>query len=95
MKQVYATPSVDQPTNAKFNRAEVLTWIIQYKREHDGLSPTLREITVEFNMRSTCVASNVVRALTRQGLIRVLPRSSRGIMVVGGEWSFRARAEVR
>jgi len=68
-----------------YNR--VYQYICRYKSEHDGNSPTVREIMRACGISSTSVALYILRALEDEG--RITMRSGgtpRGIQVVGGRW---------
>lgn len=86
----------------KHDRAAVLHFIVDYKRAHDGNSPTLREIMAGCGITSKSVASYAVQALAKSGLVR-LPAGcrgrgvARGIEVIGGrwQWSYEEPVEVR
>ena len=64
-------------------------FILQYKREHDGNSPSIREIIDATGAGSTSVVSTRLRRLEREGLIRMpKDKGSRQIEVIGGEWRY-------
>ena len=65
----------------------VYDFIIKYKINNDGLSPTLREIMAGTDITSTSIASYYLGILEGVGLIHHNPNISRGIRVVGGKWS--------
>ncbi len=83
---------LSEPNKHKYNRIAVFKFIVAYKMSHDGNSPTLRDIMREFDISSSSVADFIVRDLSAMGLIR-LPSDhagrsiSRGIEVIGGEWT--------
>lgn len=65
---------------------QYLEFIKAYKREHDGISPTWRELAAQFRT-STSVVGYVLRQLQDDGKIRLVGNGKiRGIMVVGGQW---------
>jgi len=72
--------------------ADVFDWIVKYKREHDGNSPTMREIQDGCSIPSTSTVSYILIRLEEQNLITLtdpIGRSrSRSICVIGGHWSF-------
>lgn len=68
------------------NPAAVLKYIIDYKAEHDGLSPTLRDICMKLDIASTSSVSYILAGLEKQGKIRKLGDWKRGIVVTGGQW---------
>ncbi len=69
-------------SNAR-SREQVFAFIVQYKREHDGLSPTAREIAEACFMHESTARYHVTQ-LALHGRIRLIER--RGIEVVGGAW---------
>lgn len=73
----------------KHNPEEILAFIIRYKREHDGNSPSMREIMRNCNISSNAVAFNVLRRLEREGRIRLEHRCgvARSIAIPGGRWT--------
>ena len=65
----------------------ILEFVIAYKREHDGISPTIREIQDFTGIRSTSLVKFYLGYLEEGGKIRMLgDNRSRGIMVTGGAW---------
>jgi len=71
---------------------QVFKFIVDYKREHDGLAPTVREIMRGVGVGSTSVVVYHLERLEGQGRIRLLGWGrSRGIMVVGGRWEYPPR----
>ena len=68
---------------------EVFAFIVEYKKQNDGLSPTLREICDHTRVRSTSHASLLVDKLEKDGFIErvAVAGQSRNIRVIGGEWS--------
>lgn len=65
--------------------ADVLRCIIDYKRSHDGLSPTLRAIGDATGIASTSSVAYYLRKLGEDGEI-VRTYGVVGIEVVGGRW---------
>ena len=74
----------------RHNPLEIYRFIVDYKAQHDGNSPTLRQIQRACGVNSTSVVVSLLNNLELQGLIR-RPRNgtdkSRNIEVVGGAWS--------
>ncbi|MBN2305070.1 MAG: helix-turn-helix transcriptional regulator [Anaerolineae bacterium] len=68
--------------NDQTTRSHILRYIIAFKRDHDGLTPTGREIAGEVSIAESTVRYHLQR-LQNDGAIRL---SRRGITVVGGEW---------
>ena len=70
----------------------VLEYIIEYKTEHDGNSPSMREICAATLLASTSTVNYHLTQLIKMGRIRTfaLDKQSRSIEVVGGKWSYHA-----
>jgi len=64
---------------------QVYHYILTYKTDNDGNSPTIREIGRALGLRNQ-PALEVLRQLESQGLIVRLEGKSRGIKVVGAKW---------
>lgn len=64
------------------NPETVYEFIVKFKKEHDGNSPTIREIGAACNISSTSAVAYILKVLVRRGLITV----DRDISVVGAEW---------
>jgi SOS-response transcriptional repressor LexA len=68
---------------------QIFRWIIQYKTEHDGNSPSLAEMMGACCISSKSVALYELHRLQKAGLIRLMGRKqARRIHIVGGEWHF-------
>lgn len=65
----------------------VYEFVVRYKIEHDGNSPTLREIMADVGIPSKCTASRELGELVDSGYITRTPGEKRGIEVVGGQWT--------
>lgn len=65
----------------------VLRFVIQYKRDHDGNSPTLREISDGLNIRAVSEVSGLLDELEGAGLVHRRDRRAAYIEVVGGTWT--------
>jgi hypothetical protein len=68
------------------NYNRVLQYIIRYKTEHDGKSPTVREIMRGCGIGGTCATRYILLALEEEGRIKLQAGGVRGIQVVGGRW---------
>lgn len=72
----------------------VYEFIIKYKKEHQGISPTVRTIMEGIGLSSTSVAHYHVESLEKAGLIyRVYSDDSEksiGYEVAGGKWTYKA-----
>lgn len=61
--------------------------LIKYKIEHDGASPSIRELTAVMGFTSTTPVEYHLKKLEKQGLIkRQTFGRARNICVVGGRW---------
>ena len=67
---------------------KVYEFVVQYKTDHDGISPNLREITDGVGLASDSTSAHHIRALRRAGLIKSKAghRVARGYEVVGAIW---------
>ena len=65
------------------NRKEIYEFIVKYKTENDGLSPSMREIMGQ-GVSSTSVVDWHLKKLEQDGKISC--NGVRGIKVIGGEW---------
>lgn len=61
-------------------------FVIRYKRENDGLSPTVAEMIDGCSLASTSHVIRILDQLEAAGLIHRVLRSSRGILIIGGRW---------
>ncbi len=70
-------------------RAEMLKFIIQYKKAHDGNSPTYMEIMRATGITSTSVVAYHLDQLEAAGVIERPQQvgNSRVIEIVGGQWT--------
>lgn len=64
----------------------VMDFIIQYKAQHDGNSPTMREIGQAIDIPSTSRIRCLLKVLVSDGLIKLDERHNRSIRVVGAFW---------
>ena len=78
--------------NEGISTQRVLEFVIEYKKAHDGNSPSMREICAATFLASTSVANYHLTQLIKMGRIRTfaLDKQSRSIEVVGGKWSYHA-----
>lgn len=80
---------------------EVMSFIVGYKRQHDGCSPSIRQIIANTSYTSNSTIVYALQKLERQGKIIYASDYANGrgncrIMVVGGEWTYSANtAEAR
>ena len=71
--------------------SDVYEFIVTYKREHDGNSPTIRTIGEACGISSTSVVHNLLVRLAMRGWIRrpeprIGTRYAENIEVIGGKW---------
>jgi hypothetical protein len=74
-------------------KERIFWYIVEYKRNHDGNSPTMREIMVGCGISTTSMVYLYLNQMKAAGLIRRPEpesgiRCSASIEVVGGEWTF-------
>ena len=69
--------------NSVTTSQQIFQFIVAYKREHDGLSPSISDIAAACFLHESTVRYHIAR-LEIQGRIRLVER--RGIEVVGGAW---------
>jgi len=73
----------------KHNRRKILQYIIDYKRTHDGNSPTVREIMDANGVSSSSAMHYILLEMEDSGMIRFGSAfESRSIQVVGGQWTY-------
>jgi SOS-response transcriptional repressor LexA len=75
--------------NGNAVRTRIFDFIVAYKKEHDGNSPTSREIMDATYVSSTSVVHYHLYVLERDGKIIQNRRTSRSIEIVGGTWTFK------
>lgn len=66
----------------RMRRERIYQFIVDFKAQHDGNSPSVREIMTAAGITSTSVTDYHLRALERQGRIRLTPYVARGIIVM-------------
>lgn len=82
---------VGRPSVIDGHADQVFAYICEYKRAHDGLSPTVREIQMACDVSSTSVVQYTLRLLVKRGKLRFLDGQagqSRRYVVVGGRWEY-------
>jgi len=70
------------------SREKLMAFIVAYKQDHDGNSPTYREMMAATGLSSTSMVAYHLEKLEQDGLIE-RPQSvgnSRVIEVAGGRW---------
>lgn len=64
---------------------KIYTYLMEYKRNHDGIPPTVREIADKLGMGSTSIQYQLDN-MERDGLIRRKVGRSRSIQIIGGRY---------
>lgn len=78
-----------KPTRQRMvhNLEKIFQWIVTYKTNHDGNSPSVVELMDGCAISSRSVALYQLRRLDKAGYVRLTKkRRSRSICVVGGQW---------
>ena len=74
------------PSNANPMLAlEIFEFIVEYKKEHDGNSPTYHEIVAGTSILSTNTAWYYVQKLLKVGLMKMVDGK---LCAAGGEWNY-------
>jgi SOS-response transcriptional repressor LexA len=76
------------PHIIKYDRHDILDYIIAYKKKHDGNSPTFRNIMQACGISSLSHVQYILIQLEEQGLIRLAVSNAKAIEVVGGRWEY-------
>ena len=71
--------TMTMPTKAMM----VYAYIVQYKQEHDGNSPTYRQIAAGLGYSSVSVIQHYLNMLSKAGLVKM----ENNDLVVGGKWT--------
>lgn len=64
----------------------IYRFIVDYKRQNDGVSPSMREIGRGVGLNSTNTVSLHLNTLKDAGMITMIYADSRSIRVNGGRW---------
>ena len=76
------------------NRLDKLhAFIIQYKIENDGISPSIREMGEYLEVKSTGLVFFYLRKLEAAGRIVVVKNQRRHISIPGGQWNLTQVAQ--
>jgi hypothetical protein len=78
--------------NHKADYQRIYRYIVEYKRQHDGLSPSVRQIAARFAIPSTAHVKYILDWLEDHGQIKRI-EGARGIMVEGGKWVLSRKAD--
>ncbi|MBN1535163.1 MAG: hypothetical protein JW908_00420 [Anaerolineales bacterium] len=70
-------------------------YLVNYKRLHDGNSPSIRDIRLHFNISSTSYVNHLLHRLESDGKIRLdaYPKPC-SIEIVGGRWIAPEKVEI-
>jgi predicted MarR family transcription regulator len=78
---------MSRPLSVTPRRQRIYDFIVKHKIDHDGVSPTVKEIGTACDISSTGVVRYYLVSLERLGLIEYGKcRKSRMIKVIGGSW---------
>ena len=76
--------------DVKGKEESLLRFIVEYKSEHDGNSPSIREIITGAGFSSTSMVNYYLDKLERRGrIVREDGLQSRGIKIPGGKWIYQ------
>lgn len=78
--------SYGHPT--KYDNDIVFAWLVKYKSQHNGNSPTLREMCTGLNISSISVAHHILDGLQKQGRIVLPHKGCNGIEITGSKWVY-------
>lgn len=71
----------------KYDLDKIFNFIVRYKTEHDGNSPSIGNIALYMAMPSSSTVNTYLKLLTEKGLIMDTHGQTRAIEVVGGSWT--------
>ena len=66
---------------------KILDAVIDYKQEHDGVSPSLAELAVQVNISKSQAQEHINHLVTGK-LLSKTPGKSRNLAVTGGRWQW-------
>ena len=67
---------------------QLFDFIVSYKREHDGIAPSLRDMAEHMGITSTSHIAYFLRKLAKSGRIVIIPHLGRHISIPGGSWQY-------
>lgn len=82
------TADIATPGGLHPKASAIYSYIIRFKREHAGESPTTREIAAALGLSSTSVVQYHLEYLEAAGLIERPAGKSRMISIPGAQWRF-------
>ncbi len=68
---------------------EIFDFIVAYKIQNDGQSPTYREIMESCHLSSTSLVAYYLSRLVKAGKIAMNYYGTRSIRVPGGSWNYK------
>lgn len=79
------------------NRDKIFDFIVQFKREHDGNSPSIREIMDACGLHSTSYVASTLDKLVADGRLMIGRHKNdfRMIFVIGGAWEIVQNPEAQ
>lgn len=82
--------------NARQARMKVFGFLIDYKREHDGTTPTISEICRFMRLRSKSQVHAILKEMCDVGMIYPIQSSQRvrAYGIRGGVWTFKGKSEI-
>lgn len=72
----------------------VFDFIVRYKKENDGNSPSITEIGAKFKINSKSHVMYILSRLHNYGLIRLESKAHRSIQVIGGKWIYEGNNQL-
>jgi len=70
----------------RIDYSDILDFIVQYKRDNDGISPSIREIAASCDMSQGGTVYALERLIESGEIRKIGTYYSRSICVTGGEW---------
>jgi len=61
----------DQPRQRRYEPLQALAYIARYKQQHNGRSPSQRQIQRELTISAPSVVHNMLHRLARRGLLTI------------------------
>ena len=87
---------VHMSDNQKKTKYQIYDFIVWYKSEYDGNSPSIREIAEAVELKSTSPVHGHLDSLVAEGMLYEHPHIEKGaarcIMVTGGKWEVTTAA---
>ncbi len=77
---------MSRPATLSERHEAAYQFILAYKAEHDGNSPSMRQVGAAIGVESSSLMDYYLTGLEKAGLIIRPTNEARGIIVVGGQW---------